>query len=132
MQSTEQWKPVVGYEGVYEVSDHGRVRGVDRVIQDSVRGNLRRLKARLLKVSPLPTGHLYVNLCRNGKATSTYVHRMVLEAFVGPSPSDHEGCHWDGDPSNNHLDNLRWGTRSDNVQDAIRHGTYLGARRRRV
>jgi hypothetical protein len=57
------------------------------------------------------------------------VHRLVLEAFVGPCPEGMEGCHNDGNRLNNDLSNLRWGTRSDNRDDARKHGTMsLGSR----
>lgn len=51
------------------------------------------------------------------------VHRLVLEAFVGPCPPGMECCHWDGNPSNNHLSNLRWDTQAANKEDQRRHGT---------
>lgn len=54
----------------------------------------------------------------------TYVHRLVLEAFVGPCPPGMECCHNDGDPSNNALANLRWDTSASNNADKIRHGTW--------
>jgi hypothetical protein len=58
-----------------------------------------------------------------------YVHRLVLEAFVGPCPDGMEGCHGDGDTANNRLGNLRWDTPKSNRADASRHGTVpLGSR----
>lgn len=53
------------------------------------------------------------------------VHRLILEAFRGPCPPDMEGCHNDGNPANNHLDNLRWGTKKENAQDKELHGTVV-------
>lgn len=66
-------------------------------------------------------GYPHVNL--QGK--TRFVHHLVLEAFVGPMPEGHEGCHRDGDRTNNHLGNLYWGTRAENVRDAIEHGTHF-------
>jgi hypothetical protein len=60
-----------------------------------------------------------------GKKTSHYVHRLVLQAFVGPNPEGTVCCHNDGDPSNNRLNNLRWDTYRANEQDKLRHGTWL-------
>lgn len=120
MQSTETevWKPVVGYEGLYEVSDHGRVRGLDRL---DARG--RRWKGRVLKGTRHTMGdYRVVNLAKDGRNRLRFIHRLVLEAFVGtPNPGD-QGCHGDGNPTNNHVDNLRWDTSAGNSQDTIRHG----------
>lgn len=112
----ETWKPVVGYEGLYEVSDRGRVRSIERVV-----GN-RRYPGRLLKVRPLPNGRPRVSLSRNGVAVDAYTYRLVLEAFRGPRPPGMECLHWDDDPNNNSLSNLRWGTRTDNMRDMSRNG----------
>lgn len=66
---------------------------------------------------------------KGGKYTSCTVHRLALETFVGPCPVGMECRHLDGDRTNNNLGNLKWGTRSENMQDAIRHGTlYMTSR----
>jgi HNH endonuclease len=59
-----------------------------------------------------------------GKSTRRYalVHLLVLEAFVGPCPKGMEACHWDDNPINNELENLRWGTRRENREDCRRNG----------
>lgn len=61
--------------------------------------------------------------CGNGKFAKKYVHHLVLEAFVGPRPEGMVACHNDGNSFNNHVDNLRWDTRSNNERDKINHGT---------
>lgn len=68
-------------------------------------------------------GHQQVSLYIGGTKANRYVHRLILEAFVGPCPPGMECCHADGDPTNNRLDNLRWDTRKANTADSIRHGT---------
>lgn len=68
--------------------------------------------------------YLRVKLCVNGLVFRIQVHSLVLETFVGPCPDGMECRHLDGNPSNNKLDNLKWGTKSENAQDAIRHGTH--------
>lgn len=113
------WKPVVGFEGRFEVSDIGKVRSLDRVLVDG-----RRWKARASKPKASRTGHLAVRLC-DGKHYWLGVHRLVLEAFIGPCPDGMEGCHNDGNPANNTLANLRWDTRAGNHADKIAHGTSL-------
>jgi hypothetical protein len=60
------------------------------------------------------------------------VHRLVLEAFVGPCPDGMECCHDDGNPSNNRLDNLRWDTKRNNQNDRLRHGTHIRGERNRI
>lgn len=70
-------------------------------------------------------GHLKVTLTRGGKHHQRYVHALVLEAFVGPCPEGCECLHSDGDPTNNRLGNIRWGTRQENVDDMKRHGTHF-------
>jgi len=121
---SEHWRPVVGHEGRYKVSDLGRVRSVDRI--DS-RGN--RAWGRVLAPDVTASGHLRVALCVDGKARRHFVHRLVLAAFVGPRPDGMEACHNDGDPKNNVVGNLRWDTKSANARDRRRHGTDEHARK---
>ncbi len=114
----ERWLSVPGYEGIYEVSDQGRVRALPKV---DAQGGHRRL--RVFKPSRMDKwGHLGVHLRRDGKIRSFYVHRLVLEAFVGPCPPGMEGCHWNDVPDDNRLSNLRWGTRKENRLDIVRNG----------
>lgn len=119
----EQWKPVPGWEGYYEVSDTGKVRSLPRTItrKDGVEMKVR---GRELKGGKNPSGHRLVTLTRVGEPPSkVLVHRLVLEAFVGPCPDGLEGCHWDDDPSNNNLSNLRWATHQENMNDKARNWT---------
>lgn len=104
----EIWKPVVSYEGLYEISNHGRVW--------STRHN------RLLSPTPVRNGHRRIRLSNGTTERHIYVHRLVLEAFVGPCPDGMECCHNDGDPDNNFVGNLRWDTRRANLLDRYRHG----------
>lgn len=117
--SAEVWRPVVGFEHGYEVSDCGRVRSIERVVTDSLGRNLRR-EGRVLAQTIGTTGYFTVSLGRSGGTQK--VHRLVLEAFRGPS--DLDGCHNDGNKLNNALDNLRWDTRSENNFDMVRHGKH--------
>ena len=112
----EEWRPVVGHEGRYEVSSLGRVR--------SLKGW--KMAGQMMKVRVCYHGYARAYLSTNGKCKSIYVHRLVLEAFVGPKPSrKHQSAHNDGNRTNNTLANLRWATPTDNARDRIRHGTYL-------
>lgn len=116
----EEWRPVVGFPG-YDVSNLGRVR--------SWRSNGRHpglnTAPKLIKSCPAKGGYPLVDMRRGGRHFGRLVHRLVLEAFVGPCPTGMEGCHNDGDSSNAQLDNLRWDTPAANTLDKIEHGTFL-------
>lgn len=122
-----EWRPVVGFPG-YEVSNAGQVRSLRR--QFYRHGYPVQLQSRTL--TPVIKRSRYgrpvaaiVSVSIDGAKTDLRVHRLVLEAFVGPCPADQEGCHEDGDPANNRLGNLRWGTRQSNRDDMVRHGTRV-------
>lgn len=116
MNYEERWNPVAGYEASYEVSTLGRVRRI--APQQGTRPGL------ILKLTPVSKrgGYLTVGLSEVGRIKKRYrVHRLVAEAFLGPS----EGRlvrHLDGDPTNNRLSNLQWGDASENAFDRVRHG----------
>lgn len=112
-----EWRPVLGFEDLYEVSEEGDVRSVDRI---DVRGWRRR--GRTLRPSRDGCGYRQVVLC-NGRRHNRKVHVLVCEAWHGPRPSGLQVRHLDGDQLNNVPGNLRWGTGSENVRDAIQHGT---------
>lgn len=109
----EVWKPVVGFEGLYEVSNLGRVLSLPR--QNTTGG--------IISQRPCKSGHLTVSLWKGGKGKTHYVHHIVLEAFVGECPTGEQCRHLDGVPDNNRLDNLKWGTRAENYEDSVNHGT---------
>jgi hypothetical protein len=125
----EQWLPVVGFEGYYEVSDHGRVRSLDRWI-DYATGHRAFRKGRMMRTHPLPhTGHLNIKLKREGSVTSTGVHVLVAAAFIGSRPAGMDVCHNNGNPSDNRPENLRYDTPRENRIDSVRHGTHNEARK---
>jgi NUMOD4 motif/HNH endonuclease len=109
-----RWKPVPGYEGLYEVSTEGQVRSFRR------RGTSGKV---LSRGHAKRGGYLTVSLLRGCHQSTRPVHSLVLEAFVGPRPEGAEIRHLDGDPTNARLSNLAYGTRSENVLDKRRHGT---------
>lgn len=111
--SAEQWRDVPGFPG-YRVSDCGRVRGPRRMLRPD-RGN---------------RGHLRVRLYRQGRGHMRWIHRLVLEAFVGPKPPGaFFGLHANDDRDDNRVANLSWGSRADNARDARRNGRAVRGRR---
>ena len=118
----ETWKPVVGWEGLYEVSSEGRLKTLKRTIQTK-HGVLRTRGARVLKANITNHGYVMATLTRNGCQHYETVHRLVLKAFVGPCPPGMEACHGNGVRTDNRLINLRWATHSENEADKRLHGT---------
>lgn len=120
----EEWKPIKDYDGMYEVSNLGSVRSLDREI-GYWRGGTRVWKGGPVATCLAKRGRLVVYLWKNNQRRALGVGRLVLEAFVGPCPPEMECCHFpDSDPCNCHLDNLRWDTKKANCQDKRAHGTY--------
>jgi len=124
---TERWLPVVGYERLYEVSDLGRIRSLDRVTRTN---QFRVGKVLACSIDRASTGYRYARLSKDGVCVKVNIHVLVLTAFVGPRPSPrHEACHDDGDRTNAALSNLRWDTPEANHADRIRHGTDIRGER---
>ena len=123
----EIWRDIPGYEGIYQVSDHRRVKSLSRMVQG--RFGTRTHAGRILKQTDNGDGRLRVSLSSPNGKSKKQVHRLVLEAFVGPCPEGMECCHWDDNPQNNHLSNLRWDTRSANRIDRLRTGRDSNARK---
>ena len=118
---TEVWKDIPGYEGKYQASDKGRIRSLTRRVNIGG-GRTRLMRGRVLKpaASKKYDPHLSVVLGHgeNGRA----VHVLVALAFLGPRPDGQDVRHLDGNPKNNRLDNLAYGTRAENIYDVTRIG----------
>jgi hypothetical protein len=106
----EEWREVIGFEGIYKVSNYGQIL--------SVKTN----KIKKLTVSK-GDDRPFVGLWKNNKITIARPHKLVLESFVCKRPFGMECCHNDGNPQNNHLSNLRWDTAKNNHADKVKHGT---------
>lgn len=114
----EVWVSIPGWENKYEVSSWGNVRSLPREVVRS-NGRTLRLSGRVLKPLAQTTGHLHVTLPDGHRL----VHRLVASAFIPNPQGKPQVLHNDGNPANNHWENLRWGTQSENMLDRRRHGT---------
>jgi predicted XRE-type DNA-binding protein len=120
--SLEEWRPIEGYEGLYEVSNLGRVRSLDRVVKET-RGE-RKYKGKLLKPALHLHGYLRVCLAKEGKKKNHFVHRLVAIAFLGQPPEGYVVCHGPKGQQCNKVTNLSWGTLKQNQgPDRVRDGT---------
>ena len=116
----EVWKDIKGYEGLYQVSNTGRVKSLERKVKNWPNG-LRTIKERILK--PALNGresrkYYAVNLYKNGKPKLIKIHRLVALHFVPNPDSLPQVNHIDNDPLNNHYKNLEWGTQRENMAHA--------------
>ena len=131
----EEWRPIEGYEGLYEVSSYGKVRSLDRYVKNG-HSSYRLQKGRVLSPTKDRYGYLFVILTCNGKHKMFLVHRLVAQAFIINFDNLLEVNHKDEDKTNNSVENLEWcdrkynlnyGSRKDKVRDTkIKNGYWTG------
>lgn len=114
LTSLECWAPAPGFEGIYEVSDLGRVRRIAKVYRGKPAGPLTPTRR--------PDGYYVVSFYRGGRGKPWLMHRLVLTAFRGPQPEGKQGAHLNGDKADNRLANLAWVTCLENAHHKIIHG----------
>lgn len=116
------WRPVAGFEGLYEVSDHGDVMRVGKAARNgNGRGGGARI-GRILRQHLVTGGYHVVQLWSNGKPSTQLVARVVVEAFRGPIPDRYTVDHLDGNKDNNALSNLEAVTHGENNRRAYAMG----------
>lgn len=106
----EVWKDIPGYEGMYQISNLGRVKSLGSTIREGWN-----LKEKILKLTKEPKGYLKVGLRKNGKIKTVRVHRLVAESFVANPENLPEVNHKDENKENNLADNLEWCTTKYNA-----------------
>ena len=123
----EIWKDIIGYEGLYQISNYGRVKTVARDIVRS-NGEPLHIKEKIRKTVIKPNGYAEVHLRKDGKGLSIKVHRLVAEAFI-PNPDNlPQVNHIDEDKTNNNVSNLEWCTRDYNMHYGTRNGRAASKR----
>lgn len=120
----ENWKKIPDLEDFYEISDLGNIRSIQR--EGVTLYGKRLYGGKTLKPLIHSTGYPCVNLTKKGYRKQFFIHRLVLEAFVGKCPKNMEACHLNGVRSDARLVNLRWDTRSNNALDKRKHKTWQG------
>lgn len=131
----EEWRPIKGYEGLYEVSNMGNVRSLDRVgYQRHWQGGLSRYfhKGHILKPHKRSNGYMCITLKKDGQKITHNIHRLVAISFI-PKPNGKDCInHLDANPQNNDVSNLEWCTQSENIQYAYDHGTKTPPHQKKV
>lgn len=125
MKSNEIWKDIKGYEGLYQVSNLGRIKSVDRIVimkHYSGCNATHSYKGKILKQQKDKYGYMRVALSKNGKIKLKQVHRLVAETFI-PNPENKPTVnHEDGNKENNVVANLSWATHQEQTMHAFKTG----------
>ena len=116
----EIWKDIKGYEGIYQVSNLGRVKSLARYVNTSISNGKRYVRERILKSNITTNGYC---VCALGIKNTKNIHKLVLEAFC-PIDEKMDVMHIDNDRTNNRLENLKWGTRKENLQQMASEGRW--------
>lgn len=109
----EEWRPIPGFVGLYEASSLGRIRSPRRILKQRLNNK----------------GYPVVELSKDGRSRESLVHRLVLKAFCGNPPTGGECRHLNGIPTDNQIENLAWGSHSQNSVDQVTHGTHRNTRK---
>ena len=122
-KADEIWKDIKGFEGMYQISNLGRVRSLDRYVKNKT-SNRNIKRGKILK-SWILHGYELVALSKNSKNHYKRVHRLLAEAFIPKEDEKYDIVnHKDGNKSNNKIENLEWCTQKQNVQHAIKNNLW--------
>lgn len=127
------WKPIKNYENLYEISDDGEVRSLEREVKTKIRNVRRRvISGKILKQSMKRNGYKTVDLSKGGKVKTVLVHRLVAEAFLPNNDGKYFVNHIDSDRTNNSVKNLEWVTSSENRKHGICSGNVVFRQTKKV
>lgn len=126
----EEWRDIPDWEGIYQVSNQGRVRSLDRqtLRKDGV---IQSVRGRIIRQGRQRNGYRYVNLYRrDGAYKCVMTHRIVLSVFDRLPKEGEVTMHLDNNPENNALSNLSWGTQSENLRHVVVSGNHRNANKK--
>ncbi len=122
----EIWKDIVGYEGLYQVSNTGKVKSLRRYVSNGSVG-IRCVKEKILSNCKIWNGYLLTGLNKNRVKKRFSIHRLVMMSFCPiPNPEEMQVNHKDLNKANNHIDNLEWCTQLENMKHAVENGVKFG------
>ncbi len=125
----EIWKDISEYEGLYQASNLGNIRGLDRIIRHEQGGRIveRKIQGKVKNTRQTRTGYLICNLSKNGVLTTKSVSILVKEAFRGKPEKGYEIDHKDENKLNNKLENLEYVTRKENINRSFNNGRKIAS-----
>lgn len=121
----EIWKDITGFEGLYQVSDLGRIKSLDRITKNYHSGD-RYEKGKYLKPGNSHSGYKLIVLHKNGISRTFRLHRIVAQHFIDNHNNKPQINHKDGIKSNNAISNLEWCTAKENISHAFKNGLRSG------
>lgn len=125
----EEWRDIEGYEGLYQVSNIGRIKSLAHVIKANISGGIRCTNEHIKRTNKGWHGYHYVALCKDGVSKTRSVHRIVAIAFI-PNENNYPAVnHIDGNKDNNSADNLEWCSNAYNSAHAVKMGLITRAKK---
>lgn len=129
----EIWKDIKNYENWYQVSNYGRIRSIDRLVNTSIKHNEYCLKkGKLLKLNEKRNGYLTVDLTKNSNKKTISVHRLVAETFIPNIENKEQVNHINANKKDNRVENLEWVTAEENRNHAKENNLYISKRKQKV